>query len=295
MAKAPEPLGDYPVIKDGSLLCNKSSTVIGINNQSQREGDYKKKHNLIYVLLGAGRCGDLLLFLAQEHRLSKQPQVCTARFKGREGSRVLEEPSSHRARGENGGSPTNRPSLSQTEMRGVARTGLHSLLIHGEVFSLDACRAGGNSALGCGQVLSPGAWGWWGAALRPGLRPGGERTSLLSPCFPQLFPRPTKLQHSLSSPAAGSVPSRCPLAPAFLVSRVMLRCLPLLPCSPLPTRNAACPRHGPARSVLCHGLLNSSWGCPVSCDNGHQSPYCNAREGRAEVAVETLTLNFPGC
>lgn len=42
MAKTPEPLGDYPVIKDGSLLHNKSSTVIGINNQSQREGDYKK-------------------------------------------------------------------------------------------------------------------------------------------------------------------------------------------------------------------------------------------------------------
>lgn len=42
MAKAPESLGDYQVIKDGSLLRNKSSTVIGINNQSQREGDYKK-------------------------------------------------------------------------------------------------------------------------------------------------------------------------------------------------------------------------------------------------------------
>lgn len=42
MAKASEPLGDYPVIKDGSLLRNKSSTVTGINNQSQREGDYKK-------------------------------------------------------------------------------------------------------------------------------------------------------------------------------------------------------------------------------------------------------------
>lgn len=25
-----------------------------------------KKHSLIYVLLGAGQCGDLLLFLAQE-------------------------------------------------------------------------------------------------------------------------------------------------------------------------------------------------------------------------------------
>lgn len=88
MAKAPEPLGDYPVIKDGSLLHNKSSTVIGINNQSQREGNYKKKHDLIYVLLGTGQCGDLLLFLAQEHRLSKQPQVCTTRFKGRERSPV---------------------------------------------------------------------------------------------------------------------------------------------------------------------------------------------------------------
>lgn len=84
MAKAPKPLGDYLVIKDGSLLCNKSSTVVRINNQSQREGDYKEKYNLIYVLLGAGWCGDLLLFLAQEHRLSKQPRVCTARFKGRE-------------------------------------------------------------------------------------------------------------------------------------------------------------------------------------------------------------------
>lgn len=38
MAKAPESLGDYLVIKDGSLLCNKSSTVVRINNQSQREG-----------------------------------------------------------------------------------------------------------------------------------------------------------------------------------------------------------------------------------------------------------------
>lgn len=88
MAKAPESLGDYLVIKDGSLLCNKSSTVVRINNQTQREGDYKEKHNLIYVLLGAGWCGDLLLFLAQEHRLSKQPRVCTARFRGRERSPV---------------------------------------------------------------------------------------------------------------------------------------------------------------------------------------------------------------
>lgn len=86
MAKAPEPLGDYLFIKDGSLLCNKSSPVLRINNQAQREGDYKEKHNLIYVLLGAGWCGDLWLFLAQEHRLSKQPRVCRGRFKGGERS-----------------------------------------------------------------------------------------------------------------------------------------------------------------------------------------------------------------
>lgn len=56
----PEPLGDYRVIKAGSALHHKSSTVIGIDNRSQRKGDYKKKKRyLIDVLLGAGWCEDL--------------------------------------------------------------------------------------------------------------------------------------------------------------------------------------------------------------------------------------------
>lgn len=192
MAKAPEPLGDYPVIKDGSLLCYKSSTVTGINNQSQREGDDKKKkaHYLIYVLLGAGWCGDLLLFLAQEHRLSKQPEVRTTRFE-RQGAEpcagsLLEELSSHRTRAESGGSPTNHPSLSETALRRVARTGLHGLLIHGEVFPLVLAGLVGTAPL-CSR-LQAGALRWCvrlvGAALQPGLRPGKEWKSLLSPALP---------------------------------------------------------------------------------------------------------------
>lgn len=150
----------------------------------------KKRHYLIYVLLGAGWCGDLLLFLAQEHRLSKQPEVCTARFE-RQGAEpcagsLLEEPSSHRTRGESSGSPTNHPSLSETTLCRVARTGLHSLLIHGEVFPLVLAGLVGTAPLS--SRLQAGALRrrvrLVGAALRPGLRPGKEWKSLLFPALP---------------------------------------------------------------------------------------------------------------
>lgn len=145
----------------------------------------------------------------------------------------LEEPSSHRTRGEGGGSPANHPSLSEAELPGVARTGLHGLLIHGEV-----------SPSPLGSRLRAGA-------LRrraelegscPSARREGEK-NLFSPALPTRN-LAGEQQHTLS--AGGCLPlrssgswisaSKMLLAPAFPVPGVMPRCLPLLRAPRCPPR-----------------------------------------------------------
>lgn len=113
----------------------------------------------------------------------------------------LDKLSSHRTSGESGGSPTNHPSLSEMKLRGVARTGLHILLIHGEVFPLVLAGLVGKAPLSSASALgrcSPLAC-WAGGDL-PFRQEGSGRVS-----FPQLFPNETssplsaELQHALSA------------------------------------------------------------------------------------------------
>lgn len=141
----------------------------------------------------------------------------------------------------------------------------------------------GLRSLSRGRVL-PAALAGQGAALQP----GREQKSLFALTLPTLNPLPSKLQNTFS---AGSWSSafETPLASAFLVSRVMLWCLLLLYAPHCRLQMPPTPATVYLSPLWLHGLLKGSWSCLVSCNNGTQSPYCNAQEGRAKVAVETLT------
>lgn len=121
---------------------------------------------------------------------------------------------------------------------------MHGLLIHGEVSS-PWCSQGWwelSSRLHAGALCRRAGLVGGCPSARAEARRGADRSA-----FPAL---PT--QNLLSPPRqAAAHPLRSgswisaftmPLAPAFLVSRVMLWCLPLLLCSPPPARNAALPR-----------------------------------------------------
>lgn len=67
---------------------------------------------------------------------------------------------------------------------------------------------------------------------------------------------------------SGSWISAFKMLPAFLVSRVMLQCFPLL-CAPhCPPEMRPTPAMVRLNRLWLHRLLNRSWGCPVSCENG---------------------------
>jgi len=158
---------------------------------------------------------------------------------------LLEEPSSHRTSGESCGSPTNCPSSPETKLHRMARTGLRGLLIHGEVFPSVLALLVGTAPLGSQLWADTLCWRarLAGAALRPWLRPAGEQTSLLSPALPKqnlLSPPCQAAAHPLRSGSWIST-FKMPLAPAFLVSRVMLPCLLLLRAPQCPPETLSAP------------------------------------------------------